>query len=196
MSRCDNGHAVIASAQREAIQAESPHWIASSGHSRPKDGVASLAFGLLAMTKSHSARGQVWLRLASQSRKNSAARATLLALAGVALAGCDIHSSYYGDMNRPYVERREAMTPGAGDAVASNKVLQMQDPWPAVSADRNLTTHGHVAAGAIERYRTHKVIQPVGMSTSSTNYQQSQTSQGPASTLSAVPTTTSAAAKP
>jgi hypothetical protein len=133
----------------------------------------------------------VWLRLAFNRRKKDAARATLLALAGIGIAGCDIHSSYYRD--NPYVERRTNMTPGAGDAVASNKILQMQDPWPAVSADRNLTQHGHTAAASIERYRTGKVIQPIGMGTSSTNYQSSQSSQGPASTLSAVPTTTTSA---
>lgn len=145
---------------------------------------------------SRSAKCRVWLRLATRTDKKPAARATLLALAGIALAGCDIHSSYYSDLPRPYVERRETMTPGAGDAVASNKVLQMQDPWPVASADRNLTQHGHTAAASIERYRTGKVIVPIGMSTSSTNYQQSQSTQGPGSTLSAVPSTASAAAKP
>src|SRR5215510_10705110 len=108
---------------------------------------------------------RVWLRLALGGRKSNAARVTLLALAGFAVAGCDIHHSYY-DLSRPYVTRQEAMTPGAGDAVAANKVLQMQDPWPLASANRNLTQHGAVAAGSIERYRTGKVIAPVGIGTS------------------------------
>jgi hypothetical protein len=56
--------------------------------------------------------------------------------------------------------------------------------------------HGHVAAGAIERYRTHKVIPPVGMGTSSTQYQQTQQTGGAGSSLSAVPVTASGAAKP
>jgi hypothetical protein len=148
------------------------------------------------VTDDRAAARDVWLRLAYSARGSKAARATLLVLANLALAGCDLHSSYYGELNRPYVERRDAMTPGAGDAVAANKVLQMQDPWPLASANRNLSTHGHVAAGAIERYRTHKVIPPVGMGTSSTNYQQTQQAQGAGSTLSAVPGSASAAAKP
>lgn len=145
-----------------------------------------------APVSSRTAKCRVWLRLATKADRKPAARATLLVLAGIALAGCDIHSSYYGDIARPYVERRETMTPGAGDAVATNKVLQMQDPWPMASANRNLTQHGHTAAASIERYRTGKVIVPVGMSTSSTHYQQSQSSQGSGSSLSAVPTTASA----
>jgi hypothetical protein len=138
---------------------------------------------------------QVWLRLAYAARGKRAAHATLVVLASLAAAGCDIHSSYYGDLNRPYVTRTDSLSPGAGDAVAANKILQMQDPWPVASADRNLTTNGPVAAGAMERYRTGKVIVPVGMGTSSANYHQSNTAQGPASTLSAVPTTASAATK-
>lgn len=140
------------------------------------------------------AAGRVWLRLAFGGRRG-AARATLLALAGLAFAGCDLHTSYY-DLSRPYVTRQESLSQGAGDAVAANKVLQMQDPWPIVSADRNLPQHGHIAAGAIERYRTGKVITPVGIGTSSSNYQQAAAAQGPASSLSSVPTTTSQAATP
>lgn len=149
-----------------------------------------------AAVSSRSAKCRVWLRLATKADRKPAARATLLALAGIALAGCDIHSSYYGDIARPYVERRDTMTPGAGDAVASNKVLQMQDPWPMASANRNLTQHGHTAAASIERYRTGKVIVPIGMGTSSARYQQSQSSQGSGSSLSAVPSAASEAPKP
>jgi hypothetical protein len=137
----------------------------------------------------------VWLRLAYAARGKRAAHATLVVLASLAAAGCDIHSSYYSELNRPYVTRADALSPGAGDAVASNKILQMQDPWPAVSADRNLTMNGPVAAGAMERYRTGKVIHPVGMGTSSTNYAQPSQAQGAGSTLSAVPTSQSAATK-
>ena len=137
----------------------------------------------------------VWLRLAYAARGKRAAHATLVVLASLAAAGCDIHSSYYGDLNRPYVTRQDAISPGAGDAVAANKILQMQDPWPVASADRNLVTNGPVAAGAMERYRTGKVVVPVGMGTSSAAYHQSNTAQGPASTLSSVPTTASAASK-
>jgi len=137
----------------------------------------------------------VWLRLALANSRKPVARATLLALAALALGGCDLHTSYY-DLSRPYVTRQDALAPGSGDAVATNKILQMQDPWPIASADRNLPQHGHVAAASIERYRTGKVIAPVGIGTSSSNYQQATSAQGPGSSLSAVPTTSSQAAAP
>jgi len=148
--------------------------------------------------RSHMLIHPTWLALLRGTPRARAARATLLALAGLGLAGCnDIHTSYGTDIGRTYLERRETVSFGAGDAVAANKVLQMQDPWPVASADRNLTTHGHVAAGAIERYRTGRVTIPVGMRTSSAGYQQQQQQQqNAASTLSAVPGTASAAAKP
>jgi hypothetical protein len=145
---------------------------------------------------SHLPSSLVWLRLANGgggSLRNKARRATLLALAGLVLAGCDLHSSYHTNKVSQYLERTDTLSLGGGDAVASNKVLQMQDPWPVASANRNLTTHGHVAASAIERYRTGKVIPPIGMGTSSTNYQQQSQGQGNASSLSAVPTSASQA---
>ncbi len=144
-------------------------------------------------------RQAAWLRLAvaaqGRSPRSGARRATLLALASLALAGChDLHTSYTTDTSRMYLERRELVSAGAGDAVAANKVLQMRDPWPIASADRNLPMHGHVAAAAVERYRTGKVIPPVGMRTSSSGYgAQPQAGQGSASSMSAVPQAPSAA---
>jgi hypothetical protein len=159
----------------------------------------------MTITEQHATRVKstlVWLRLANErTAKGSplraqARRATLLALAGLAVAGCDLHSDYYTHMSSQYIERRDTVSMGGGDAVASNKVLQMQDPWPVASANRNLPMHGHVAASAMERYRTGKVIVPVGMNTSSTNYQsQAQGSSG-ASSLSAPPVSTPSQAAP
>lgn len=165
MSRCDKGAAMPAVSKRAMKhKAATPHHLQGS---------------------------LVWLRLAAAgnraARHGRARRATLFALASLTLGGCDLHSNYYTHIPGTYLDRRETLSLGGGDAVATNKILQTQDPWPVVAANRNLTTHGHVAAGAMERYRTGKVIQPVGMSTSSANYQQQGQAQGNGSSLSAVP---------
>jgi hypothetical protein len=47
----------------------------------------------------------------------------------------------------------------------------MIDPWPPASANRNIVYDGSKAASAAERYRTNRVIKPVGIGTSSANYQ-------------------------
>jgi hypothetical protein len=159
----------------------------------------------MAATGKHAPRVKsslVWLRLANErAAKGSplraqARRATLLALAGLAVAGCDLHSDYHTHKASQYLERRDTLSMGGGDAVASNKVLQMQDPWPVASANRNLPMHGHVAASAMERYRTGKVIIPIGMNTSSTNYQAQAQGNSGASSLSAPPVATPSQAAP
>jgi hypothetical protein len=79
---------------------------------------------------------------------------------GTLLAGCS-------DL---YFDRRDTVAFGANNAVATDIALQTIDPWPPASANKNFTTNGPRAAGAIERYRTGKIIQPEGSSTSSANY--------------------------
>ena len=84
-----------------------------------------------------------------------------LAIAGLlagatALSGCsDI-----------YFDRRETIAPWSGNAVAQNKVVQMVDPWPPSSANRNIAFNGEVMQRAQERYRTGKVIPPCNPATS------------------------------
>lgn len=144
----------------------------------------------------------VWLRLANgrtldgAPQRASARRATLLALASLSLAGCDLHSDYYAHMSAQYIERRDTLSLGGGDAIATNKVLQMQDPWPVASANRSLTTHGHVAAGAVERFRTGRVIPPVGMNTSSASYQQQQQNGGAGASSQSAPPVSPSQASP
>ena len=95
-------------------------------------------------------------------------RAVWVALAFLPLAGCfDVNHTYYDHMVSEHYARREAITTHGPDAVATNLALQVRDPWPAVSANRNLPMNGAVAASAIERYRTGKVIPPRGIGTSS-----------------------------
>lgn len=65
-----------------------------------------------------------------------------------------------------YLDRRDTISLHAGDAIATNKVTQMYDPWPAYSADYNLVTNGQRAQAAVERYRQNRVIPPRGISAS------------------------------
>src|SRR5262245_15976609 len=84
----------------------------------------------------------------------------LVLAASVTLAGCS-------DL---YYDRRETIAPIAGDAIASNRVAQMVDPWAPHSARQNIAFNGEVMARAHERYREGKVIPPVNATTSSVAY--------------------------
>lgn len=77
-----------------------------------------------------------------------------------------------------YLDRREAISLNAGDALASDRVTMMVDPWPRVSADKNIRFNGERMQGAVARYREHKVIEPKLDGTS--NAYQAQESGGPA----------------
>ena len=84
------------------------------------------------------------------------ALAAVLAFAGLT-AGCS-------DL---YYDRREAILFGAQDAVATNVAIHTIDPWPPGAANRDIPGQGSTVAIAAERYRTGKVIKPVGLGTTS-----------------------------
>ncbi len=88
-------------------------------------------------------------------------RALALAAMLAALSGC-----------AEYLDRRDTISLNAGDAVATDKVAQMVDPWPRVSADKNIAFNGAKMESAVERYRTNQVYPPNGTGTS-TAYQPS-----------------------
>ena len=94
------------------------------------------------------------------SRPRTKAAAVLPAVVlGAALAGCsDI-----------YYDRRESIAANAGDAMATNRVTQMVDPWSRASGNRNIAFNGERMQGAVERYRTRKIIRPVNPLTTGTN---------------------------
>ena len=71
----------------------------------------------------------------------------------VALGGCS-----------EYLHRNDTLSWQSGDAVQTNKVTQMVDPWPAVAANRDIAFDGAVMQTAMTRYRTGRVIQPRGLS--------------------------------
>jgi len=81
--------------------------------------------------------------------------AIVTALAG--LAGCS-----------EYLERGNNVAFVGGNAVNTNKVTQMVDPWPPVSANRNIAYDGEKMATSVNRYRTGRVIPPRGTGTSGT----------------------------
>jgi len=111
---------------------------------------------------------------------NTSRTLALVALTA-ALAGCS-----------EYLDRRDTISLAGGNAVATDKVTQMVDPWPRASANRNIAFNGEKMQTAVERYRTNKVVPPQGIGTSS-NYQPAPNAQnnttpvGPTVTQSAAP---------
>jgi hypothetical protein len=77
-----------------------------------------------------------------------------LALAGL-LASCS-----------EYLDHRDTVSLNGGNAVAQNKIVQMVDPWPRESANRNIAHNGYVMESAMTRYRNGQVIAPRGTTTS------------------------------
>ena len=67
-----------------------------------------------------------------------------------------------------YLDRSDNITRLSGNAVATNAMTQMVDPWPLESANRNIAFNGAKMETAIERYRTNRVTAPHGIGTSST----------------------------
>jgi len=69
---------------------------------------------------------------------------------GAMLAGCS-------DL---YLDRRDAIAFGAGDAVAANQMAQMYDPWPRQGGNVNFATNGQRMQSAVARYRTGNATTP------------------------------------
>ena len=93
----------------------------------------------------------------SQPRTKSAVRAIAAVMVfGALLAGCS-------DL---YLDRRETIALGADNAVASNMVEEMVDPWPRYSNNNNLAFNGERMQRAVECYRKDKVTQPADLNPS------------------------------
>ncbi len=65
-----------------------------------------------------------------------------------------------------YLDRRVTVAASSGDAVETNKVTQIIDPWPPASGNRYIAYNGQRMQSAVERYRDNKVTPPVGIGTS------------------------------
>jgi len=89
-----------------------------------------------------------------------------------------------------YYDRRETVGAGSGDALASNKVSQMVDPWPPASNNNRIAFNGQLMQSAQDRYNRGKVMTPVLPTQTSKDYQQVR--QQAASQQSATTTSTSA----
>lgn len=110
-----------------------------------------------------------------------------VALLGVTLAGC---------VDSLYSERRETISPLAGDAVSANRVTQIVDPWSRASANNNIVYSGDKMQSASERYRMGKVIRPVNATTSSFSYSQAeQAAQTSTSGQTSAPSSSSSTVK-
>jgi hypothetical protein len=86
-----------------------------------------------------------------------AVRPVLVAALLVALTGCS-----------EYLARRDGITLNAGNAVMTNQVTQMVDPWPRNAGNRNIAFNGERMDAAYQRYRTGHVTPPRGISTGTT----------------------------
>ena len=112
---------------------------------------------------------------------NKRVRALALGLLFVSLSGCS-----------EYLDRRDTISLHGGDAVATDKVTQMVDPWPAASVQKTIGYSGERMETAMERYRTNRTYEPVGTGTSATYSQQpaqpnNTTPLGPTVTQPAAP---------
>ena len=110
---------------------------------------------------------------------SKAVRGLALILVATALSGC-----------AEYFERRDTISSTGGDAVATDVMTQMVDPWPRVSAQRNIGFNGERMENAVQRYRTNQTYPPSSGSTS-TSY---APSQAPSNTTPVGPTVTAPAA--
>ena len=82
-------------------------------------------------------------------------RHLMLVLTAATLAGCS-----------EYLDRTDTMSPQSGNALQTDKLTHMADPWPAVSANRNIAFDGAVSQAAMTRSRTGHVIRPRGLNDS------------------------------
>ncbi len=87
----------------------------------------------------------------------SAERARLIAAGLTAI----VLGTMLGGCSDSYIDRRDTIALGAGDAIAANEAEQIIDPWPAHSGNTNIAANGQRMQAAVERYRTDRVTPPV-----------------------------------
>ena len=90
-------------------------------------------------------------RSATRPMVRVVAAALVVGALGMMIGGC----------SQLYLDRRDAISLGAGDGIAANQAVQVIDPWPPHSGNTNLVFNGQRMQAAAERYRTNTVVQPV-----------------------------------
>jgi hypothetical protein len=99
--------------------------------------------------------------------------ALIAALLPALLGACSEHArNTLAGPDSLYTERRETISPLAGDALYANRTAQTIDPWSRASANNSFAFNGERMQSAAERYRTGRVIPPVSAMTSSSYSQQ------------------------
>ena len=93
-----------------------------------------------------------------------------------------------------YYDRRETVGSGSGDAIATNKVAQMIDPWSRASANNQIAANGRLMQSAQDRYNRGKVITPVLPTQASKDYQSMQQQAAGAQSATSQSTTATPAA--
>lgn len=74
---------------------------------------------------------------------------SMVAMQGQAVAGGDLFDDLFG----PYRDRRDTVTPGAGNAKDTNAAAHVIDPWPPRVGVRSIPGDGKRSADAVRRYR-------------------------------------------
>lgn len=125
---------------------------------------------------------------------SSSARTSLLRQFVAATLAAAALSAVLGACSDIYYDRRDTVALGGPDAVATNRVTHIADPWPRHSSDNNIAFNGERLQGAVERYRRHEVIMPRPYSTN--NMSQQLLTTFTESLPGAAPTPTAAPAAP
>jgi hypothetical protein len=94
------------------------------------------------------------------------------------VAGAVLLASALAGCSDIYYDRRETVSFAAGDSVVSAQAVQVIDAWPPAAYNRNIAYNGPRVAGAIERYRTGRIIEPKGTGTSSSYTPSGPSGQG------------------
>jgi hypothetical protein len=91
-------------------------------------------------------------------RRHAKLALTIAAIAtpAILLQGC------YED---EYLSRRDTVSLGAGDAIATDQVTHTVDPWPPYARDTDIHLEGERARVAVRRYQQNKSIPPRGLNT-------------------------------
>ena len=96
--------------------------------------------------------------MSSQSGTKAAA---VIVVLGAAVSGCsDI-----------YFDRRDTVSLGAGDALATNKVTHAIDPWPRHAMNNRIAFNGQLMQSAHDRYKRGTVFVPALPTNASKDYQ-------------------------